>query len=249
MLIREDIFPRWYNIVNVPIFATMWIFTICMHLTVAYMDPGIVTRLPKKKIESTGDPYLDAINTPPTTKQIVVKDKSITVKLCSTCNVYRAPRSVHCSTCDNCVMRFDHHCPYVGNCIGLRNYKFFLYFLFGVLISCLYALSHICAFVANRVTFQGWSDGFKAGKHNFIMAFVIAILCIISIILISILIFWTCYLVSIGRTTYEKMKQEKLLTPNPFDRGIIRNWIHVCCAPNYPRAYYPRRHVPKGEIA
>jgi hypothetical protein len=52
------------------------------------------------------------------------------------------------------------------------------------------------------------------------MSFVVAILCIISIILISILIFWTIYLVSIGRTTYEKIKQEKLLTPNIYDRGI-----------------------------
>lgn len=248
MLILQEIFPRWYNVVNVILFGILWIFTICMHFTVAYMDPGIVPRLPKKKFVSTGDPYLDSLNTPPTTKQVVVNGKSITCKLCSTCNIYRPPRTVHCSTCDNCVLRFDHHCPYIGNCVGLRNYKYFLYFLFGVLLSCLFALAHIIAFVANRVIARGWNGAFFAAPVNFVFAFIVAILCIISIGLISVLLVWTCYLVSLGRTTYEKIKFEKLLTPNPYDKGIVRNWINMCCAPNYPRAFYPRRHVPIPEV-
>jgi len=251
MLIQEDIFPRWYNVANVPLFGVIWFFTICMHLTVAYMDPGIIQRKEKVKVQETGDAYLDAINSPSPTKQIKVKNVTINSKLCPTCNIYRPPRSVHCSTCDNCVLRFDHHCPYVGNCVGLRNYKYFLYFLGGVLTTSLFGLTHCIAFVANRVRGRGWADGFAAGKHNFIVAWLLGLLSIVAIILIGILIVWTIYLVSLGRTTYEKIKLEKVLTPNPFDRGIFRNWLNMCCAPNYPRSIYPRRHVPKepkGEI-
>lgn len=46
------------------------------------------------------------------------------LRYCRICNIYRGIRTVHCYTCQNCVVGFDHHCLWLGTCIGARNYLY-----------------------------------------------------------------------------------------------------------------------------
>ena len=55
------------------------------------------------------------------------------VQLCPDCEIVRTPRSRHCGTCNQCVERFDHHCPWINNCIGINNHKYFMIFV-GTLV-------------------------------------------------------------------------------------------------------------------
>jgi len=51
------------------------------------------------------------------------------LRTCNTCKIRRPPRCSHCRHCDNCILNFDHHCFWIGNCVGARNHRSFVGFL------------------------------------------------------------------------------------------------------------------------
>ncbi len=63
--------------------------------------------------------------------------------VCAQCEVVISNRTKHCTICDRCVERYDHHCPWINNCVGIRNHNFFfaliltlaLYFFLGINVS------------------------------------------------------------------------------------------------------------------
>ena len=81
--------------------------------------------------------------------------------VCKQCGIKRPLRSCHCSHCDRCVVRFDHHDVVINNCVGYGNQHYFLLFLLFALLSSGTAL--FLFFVAD-----GSSHSFAAKLYAFV---------------------------------------------------------------------------------
>lgn len=60
-------------------------------------------------------------------------------KKCGKCNCIKPPRAHHCSICKRCVLGMDHHCPWMNNCIGIKNHKSFILFCMYTALASIYA--------------------------------------------------------------------------------------------------------------
>lgn len=53
-------------------------------------------------------------------------------QICRTCNFLKPARSKHCSVCNVCVAKHDHHCVWIMNCVGQDNISHFLCMLLSL---------------------------------------------------------------------------------------------------------------------
>ncbi|EQC34526.1 hypothetical protein SDRG_07854 [Saprolegnia diclina VS20] len=90
--------------------------TVISYYRVVTTDPGFVNDVMAEKLRQ------EAI------------ECGLVMPVCRACNKPKPVRAHHCSVCRMCVMKMDHHCPWVGNCVGLANYKYFyLFVIYGAL--------------------------------------------------------------------------------------------------------------------
>ncbi|TWW72269.1 putative palmitoyltransferase ZDHHC14 [Takifugu flavidus] len=150
--------------------GVLFIFVLGTLLRTSFSDPGV---LPRATPDEAADleRQIDVANgstgyrPPPRTKEIVINGQTVKLKYCFTCKIFRPPRASHCSLCDNCVERFDHHCPWVGNCVGRRNYRFFYMFI----VSLSFLTIFIFAFVITHIILL-WSIVGLSGFHTYLIS-------------------------------------------------------------------------------
>lgn len=64
----------------------------------------------------------------------------LSCRYCYSCETHTPPRCSHCFDCKVCVLRRDHHCVFFGQCVGFRNYRYFLSCLLFMWSGLLYAM-------------------------------------------------------------------------------------------------------------
>lgn len=87
-------------------------------------DPGPVN-LHESPVESSDDYALrEALMSGPD------DDEMSPQKWCRKCWAPKYERTHHCTQCNRCVLKMDHHCPWLGNvCVGHQTYPSFFHFI------------------------------------------------------------------------------------------------------------------------
>ncbi|XP_052210959.1 probable protein S-acyltransferase 14 [Diospyros lotus] len=202
------------------LFHFLLVMLLWSYFTVIFTDPGSVPPnwrpvLDEERGETallTGAEYNGTVPVDPTNRRIW---------FCWKCNQLKPPRCHHCSVCGRCVLKMDHHCVWVVNCVGALNYKYFLLFLFyAFLETSLVTLSLLPQFIAF------FSDGEIPGAPGMLVTTFLAFVLNLAFAL-SILGFLIMHisLVAANTTTIEAYET---ITPKwLYDLGQKRNFEQV----------------------
>ncbi|XVE83270.1 hypothetical protein DITRI_Ditri16bG0074300 [Diplodiscus trichospermus] len=227
-------------------------YVLLLLLFTSARDPGIVPRNlhpPTEEICYDSSTSIDMGRQTPTPrlpppKEVVVNGVLVKVKYCSTCLLYRPPRCSHCSVCDNCVERFDHHCPWVGQCVGMRNYRSFFLFISSATVLCIF----IFAMSALNIKFlmDDYGTVWKAIKES-PLSVVLMVYCFIFLWFVGGLTCFHLYLIGTNQTTYETFRYRGVERPRAYDRGCLKNFQEVLCSKIKPSRNKFRAYVQENE--
>lgn len=185
-------------------------------------------------------PPLSSPNLALRSRTLFVKGISLQVKYCVSCASWRPPRTSHCSLCDRCVHGHDHHCPWTGNCIGYRNYRFFYAFLVSAEVLILWVFGVSLAVLIENLE-QPMSDPSTDSRLSALGSNPVPILLLVYTFVfglaLSSLLFYHTLLVARNLSTHEEVRRKyvvwreedgRSVTQNPFDSGgCFRNCYTV----------------------
>ena len=152
----------------------------------------------------------------------------VEIRFCTVCQVEQPLRTKHCRDCNACVVLHDHHCPWLGSCIGEKNRRvFWWYLLFEA--AALWMALELSVEVLNSLSVSA----------SYGLALVCVVLVAMFALMVSVLLGFHTYLACANKTTWEVaswtrigyLSQWPSKVRSPFSQGPCWNLYFFCCKP------------------
>jgi len=136
LLTRQDVLPHGElrGLWQLGIFVPTTVMLVICYVRCILTHPGEIPEDPKWEYLSRGYRGVDDAESVPVSLQET--KKSGERRHCKWCGKFKPDRCHHCRVCRTCILKMDHHCPWIYNCVGFYNYKFFILLLFYSAIDC-----------------------------------------------------------------------------------------------------------------
>ncbi len=192
--------------------------TVLLYSASSFLDPGYMPIGPDEFVAESAQPALH--------------EALLDTPRCVHCQARQPPRTKHCHDCGRCVRRMDHHCWWLGNCVGYNNHRLFI------------------GYLAAQTTLLGWAAWLAAaafgspsaaraapvaGVSSGAAAVCVGFCAILGVLSLTLLVF-QLMLVLRGETTWEHLRRERInfaesLPANhrPYDNGPLPNVLSFCC--------------------
>ncbi|KIM54450.1 hypothetical protein SCLCIDRAFT_1221931 [Scleroderma citrinum Foug A] len=130
------------------------------------------------------------------------------VKWCRKCWAPKPERTHHCSLCGRCVLKMDHHCPWLGSrCVGHRTYPSFFHFIASITL----LSTHVAIFAGSAFWWSFNNPGLTLDETTPLHElFLLAVGAVFGIVMGSFTIYHM-YLISTNQTTLESLSPFLLL--------------------------------------
>jgi len=125
-------------------------------------------------------------------------------EFCKKCQKPKPPRTHHCNVCERCVLKMDHHCPWVSGCVGFYNYRYFFLFLFYLWCGSIYLLIHsLPLFFSTELYTRRYLELER------ILIILSTVVSAMIVIVVGCFGGFHAYLIGTGQTTIENLIQSK----------------------------------------
>lgn len=204
---------------NAMIFTFMASLCLFSFLVCVLKEPGYVP--------SPYVPDVEGAAVPPHQEPL---NNSSQLRRCDKCVTYKPPRAHHCRVCRRCVLRMDHHCLWINNCVGYWNYKAFFILVLYATIASIYSSVMIISCASQK----NWNF---SGRIPMKIFFVVSGAMMFGLsITFGTLLGWHIYLMSCNMTTienYEGIRAAWLARKSghsyrhPFNLSVYKNITSV----------------------